>query len=238
MFTAKRTIRYSECGKDGGLTISGIVNHFQDTSTEHSESLGVGVDFMKSIHRAWILVSWQICICRRPENGEAVEIQTWPTGFKGIYGDRNYVMRDAKGEVLAYANSIWIYLNTESGRPDRIASEVAEKYQNEPPYEMEYAPRKIVVSKMEPTRESFPIRRYHLDTNDHVNNGKYVEMAMEYVPENFTVRQLRVEYKKAALMGDEVFPRVSKEEHCIFVDLCDKEGQSFATTEWIGEYEE
>lgn len=236
MFTVKRTIRYSECGRDGRLTIPAIVNHFQDTSTEHSESLGVGVDFMKSINRAWILASWQICICRRPEICEQVEIQTWPTGFKGIYGDRNYVMRDARGEVLAYANSIWIYLNTESGRPDRVNPEVAARYENELPYEMEYAPRKIVVSEMESAKDSFPIRRCHLDTNNHVNNGRYIEMAMEYLGEDFTVSQLRVEYKKAALFGDVVFPKVFEEENRILVELCDEAGQIYATTEWIGEY--
>lgn len=236
MFTAKRTIRYSECGRDGRLTIPAIVNHFQDTSTEHSESLGVGVNFMKSIQRAWILASWQICICKRPAIGEPVQVQTWPTGFKGIYGDRNYVMRDEKGEVLAYANSIWLYLNTETGRPDRVDPEMAARYENEPPYEMEYAPRKIVGSEMEPAGEAFPIRRYHLDTNNHVNNSRYIEMALEYLPENFIVSQLRVEYKKAALLGDTVFPKVAKEETRILIELCDETGQIYATTEWIGEY--
>lgn len=236
MFTVKRSIRYSECDKDGKLTVPAIVNHFQDTSTEHTESLGVGVDFMKRIQRAWILASWQICICRRPRIGEVVEVQTWPTGFKGIYGDRNYVMKDEQGKVLAYANSIWIHLNLATGRPDKVAPEVAEKYKDEPPYEMEYAPRKICMSETEDLQEMLVIRRAQLDTNFHVNNSKYVEMAMEYLPENFVTTQLRVEYKKAALEKDRIYPRIAKEETRILIDLCDEAGKSYATTEWIGEH--
>ena len=238
MFTARRKVRYSECGGDGTLTIPAIVNHFQDTSTEHSESLGVGVDYMKSINRAWLLASWQICICRKPRVGEDIDVQTWPTGFNGIYGDRNFVMRTPDGEVLAYANSIWLYLNTENGRPIRVEREVADKYEDEAPYEMVYAPRKISSAKWDIQHEPFVIQPHHLDTNYHVNNSKYIEAGMDYIPEHFEPAQVRVEYKKAALLGDVIVPYMTEEKGRILLGLCDKEGQTYATIEWIGEYKE
>lgn len=39
-------VRYSEIGEDRHLTLNGIINYFQDCSTFHSESLGVGMDFL------------------------------------------------------------------------------------------------------------------------------------------------------------------------------------------------
>ena len=49
-------------------------------------------------------------------------------------------------------------------------------------YPMEYAPRKISVPGNGQAMEPFVVRPHHLDTNKHVNNGQYVRMAMEYVP--------------------------------------------------------
>lgn len=60
--------------------------------------------------------------------------------------------------------------------------------------------------------EPFAVKEYHLDTNNHVNNGQYVRMAMEYVPKDLFVEQLRVEYKSQAVLGDKICPVMSVDE--------------------------
>ena len=35
------------------------------------------------------------------------------------------------------------------------------------------------------SRDAFEVHEYHLDVNRHVNNGQYVQMAAEYLPEDF-----------------------------------------------------
>ena len=63
--------------------------------------------------------------------------------------------------------------------------------------EMDYAPRKIILPAAEgAAQETVEIKSHHLDTNRHVNNGQYVRMAMEYLPEGYEIRQMRAEYKK------------------------------------------
>ena len=47
---------------------------------------------------------------------------------------------------------------------------------------MEYESRKIALPKEAKELESFPVRRYHIDTNEHVNNCQYVQMALESLP--------------------------------------------------------
>ena len=49
--------------------------------------------------------------------------------------------------------------------------------------------------------EPFPVRRYNIDTNEHVNNCQYVQMAMEMLPGDINVHQLRVDYKKVCGAG-------------------------------------
>ena len=58
---------------------------------------------------------------------------------------------------------------------------------------MEYAPRKIALPKDAEPMDAFPVRKYHIDTNEHVNNCQYVQMALEVLKERMEVRQLRVE---------------------------------------------
>ena len=62
------------------------------------------------------------------------------------------------------------------------------------------------------------------DSNHHVNNGQYIHMAMEYLPEDFAVGQMRAEYKKSALLHDAVIPSVVQGEEIFVVSLCNAQG--------------
>ena len=50
-------VRYSEINEEGKLSLSSLVNYFQDVSTFQSEQLGVGLAYMKERHLACILYS-------------------------------------------------------------------------------------------------------------------------------------------------------------------------------------
>ena len=55
------------------------------------------------------------------------------------------------------------------------------------------------------------IQTHHLDTNHHVNNAWYVELARGAVPDLAEIREIRAEYKKAALLGDVLIPRTFRD---------------------------
>jgi acyl-ACP thioesterase len=83
--------------------------------------------------------------------------------------------------------------------------------------------------------DTFPVHKYHIDTNVHVNNSKYIELACEALPDDFEVKKLRVEYKKAAVLGDRMVLKKVKEKNRIVAELCDEEGCTYAIVECIGE---
>lgn len=62
-------VRYSEMGLDKRLTLVSLVDYFQDCSTFQSEDYGVGIEVLKEKSRAWMVLSWQIEILRRPVLG-------------------------------------------------------------------------------------------------------------------------------------------------------------------------
>lgn len=235
MYKVDTKVRYSECGENGKMKLSSIINQFQDASSAHSEDLGVGMGYLKEKKRAWILNSWQIIVERFPNAYEPIEVTTWPTGFKGVFGPRNFCMKTAAGEMIAYAHSLWVYVETETGKPSKPDEEEKQIYGVEPPLEMEYAPRKIKTTEHAKVVDTIRVRKYHIDTNSHMNNSQYVQMAMEVLPDDFVVRQLRVEYKKSAVYGDKIVLKMGAEEGRTVVELCDEAENAYAVVEFIGE---
>ena len=237
-YSFESRVRYSEIAEDKRLTMTGLLNYFQDCTTFHSEAVGRGMEVLESIRHVWVLSSWQICVNRYPKLGEHIVVSTWPYDFKGFYGSRNFELKTADGVQLAYANSLWSFLNLETGMPARILPEELAAYRLEEKLDMDYAPRKIRVPEHTVQRETFTVKPHHLDTNHHVNNCEYISMAQEYLPEAFQTSRLRVEYRKQARLHDRIFPVVYQEGGKVTVSLGDGEGQAYAVVEFIQKGEE
>lgn len=231
-YTFDTRIRYSECDHRGTLTLPGIINYLQDCSTFQSEDIGFGVEKIKEQKRAWILSYWQIVVERYPKMMEKVTVGTFASKFKGIIGERNFFLNDAEGRRIVSAASVWVHMDTERMRPVRPSEEEINAYGEEEPLDMEYEGRKIVLPEHIKELESFPIRRYHIDTNEHVNNCQYVQMALEMIPADKIIRQVRVEYRKSAVYGDVIYPKLAEAVDCTVVELCDAQGNIFAVVEF------
>jgi len=232
MYYFKSRIRYSEVDENGILTIGNAVNYLQDCSTFQSEDLGVGLDFLREHQAAWILSAWQIEFLELPHLKEQVIIGTWAYDFKGIYGYRNFQMKNEEGKELIKANSIWVYFDTIQGRPVKAAEEDRKRYGMEERLEMEYLPRKITVPEGGICQEPILIRRHHIDTNHHVNNGQYIQLAQDYLPPNLKPKRLRADYRKAAVLGDTMIPRVVPIEEGYIVIMEEKDGKPYVIIEF------
>ena len=225
-------VRYSEIGHRGTMTLPALINYFQDCSIFQSETLGLGTGRLRQDKKAWVLSYWQIIVDRYPKLCEKITTGTFATAFKGLFGDRNFYMKDESGQQIACANSIWVFMDLEKGRPVRPTAEHINPYGTCEPLDMPYEERKIVLPEQSREQEPFPVRKYHIDTNEHVNNSQYVQMALEMAPGDLQVKQVRVDYKKSAVLGDMVFPRVSEEEGRIVVELCDESVTPYAIVEF------
>ncbi len=232
MYTFQSRIRYSELDTERKLSIAGIVDYFQDCSTFHSEALGVGMDYLESRGMFWVLSYWQIVIDRYPLLGETVTVGTFPYEFRSFMGLRNFFMEDESGKRIVRANSLWSLMDREAGRPVRPTQEMLDAYVLEPKLDMEYEPRKVLLEGKGTEKEAFQVGRQHLDSNHHVNNGQYIHMAQDYLPEGFAVGQMRAEYRKQALLGAQICPVVYEQERGVQAALCDEAGAPYAVVEF------
>ena len=235
MYSFESRIRFSECGADGCLTVTSLLNYFQDCSTFQSEDLGIGVKPLHERGTMWVVNSWQIDIIRLPELGDKVETGTIPYDIKGFFGKRNFFMKDKTGAFLAKADSLWTYISMETGTPERIPPDILEGYHMEPKLDMDYQGRKIAFPKDEGAGGDCPeikITEHLLDANHHVNNGKYVELASHLVPEAANTGRLRVEYRKQAFSGEVIYPKIYRTNGRTVVKLSDEEGMPYTLVEF------
>ena len=170
------------------------------------------MEVLKAQKRAWVLSAWQVIVKRYPKLGENIKVTTIPYGFRGFIGMRNFILETMDGEKLAWA--------------DTDPYDLGEKM------EMDYAPRKIALPKERKPKESFAVQKHHLDTNHHVNNCQYIRMAADFLPEDFAVHQLRVEYKRQAVLGNVMIPEVYMEANKATVVLNAEDQEPYAVVEF------
>lgn len=235
MYSFESRVRYSELAENGRLSLDGIVNYMQDCTCFESEKLGVGMETTYGRQRMWVLNFWQIVIERYPKRGEKIRITTQACGSEKMFGYRNFMIQDEKDEMPVKAYSIWTLLDMKKGRPCLVQPEDIELYGIEEPLPLEKVSRKIPVPKEGGVeRQGFFVQEYHLDTNHHVNNGQYVRMATAYLPEEFVVKEMRVEYRHQAMLGDMIQPVCYKMENGYLVSLQSGEGSVYCVVRFMG----
>lgn len=230
IFEKNVQVRYSEVDLNGNITLDAIVDYLQDIVMLHAEDAGMGFKQIKDMGTVWFLSTWQVEIINTPRIYQKLKLRTNPYGFKGFFGNRNVWIEDEDGNMMVRANSIWVYLDTKGMVPKRIDAKAVEAYKPlEPMLEMNYSTRKIAMPADFSPLTPIPVRYSQLDTNRHVNNCEYIKTAMEAADIKDMPRQLRVEYKKSALLGNVFHPYICNENESIYVDLRDEDGTSFAT---------
>lgn len=230
MYQFESKVRYSEVNSERVLKLASLTDYMQDCCTFQTEGMGIGMDYLKGFDGGWILASWEIVINDLPKLSEKITVGTWPYEFKGFYGLRNFVVENEAKERIAFANSVWVYMNTKTLKPERVPADVLAAYHviEEPPIAYEWSDRKIKVEGEETEAAPVAVSSYFIDTNRHMNNGKYIFVAEGYLPEDFKVGRIRAEYRKAAVLGDVLYPLVYKNEEQITVVLADETKKPYA----------
>ena len=223
MYEIKERVRYSEVRENGKMDLLGVVNLLQDCSTFHSHDVGMSIEKVLELKRAWLLSAWDIRVYVFPALYEEITIGTSPHLFRGIFAYRNFWIKNQSGDYLVKADSEWFCIDTEKGRPKKITDELVAPF-GEPKDELHLPPlqRKISFPEEWIEGEDFLVPREYLDTNHHMNNARYIALSEEKEngknleqgnekEEKKLSIGIRAEYLKAYTYGDRIFPRVALE---------------------------
>lgn len=234
MYSEKKRVAYSEVSGSGCADIAQVAEFFQDISCAHSEHVGGGIKtLLEEEGCGWLLAGWQIIVDRYPAYHEEITVQTIPYAFDSIVAFRGYQILDSSGACIASANANWFLIDVKKGMPRRISSQIASAYDPlDPKPDLQYASRKVRYRGDMQRQEPILVRRAFTDTNHHMNNSWYIRLAMECLPADFVIRQVRVEYTRAAVSGDRIFPYTAHDENVWHIRLADEAGQTYAMLEF------
>jgi len=212
--TDKRPFRHEhqvmtfETGMTGVMTPSALIHLLQHTAGKHANELGWSVRGLHEAGKTWVLQRFYLEIKKLPEDDTRFTIETRPSGADRVLAYRDYRVIAESGELLALASSSWVVMNLETRRPIAITDDIRELGN-------QFGPRYVEVDRLrvqgfEPTSDAptFHVRKHDLDLNGHVNNVRYIEWALEAVPEELfktgTLESLDIIFKAECFFGDEI----------------------------------
>lgn len=106
------------------------VQWMQDVATLHSDAQGCTFENCLKLGAAWVVRAHQIEYLRPAFAGEEIEIQTWVCNLKRTRSLRRYrFLRSSDQTLLARAETDWVFVNIETGRPVSIPKEVSSCYE-------------------------------------------------------------------------------------------------------------
>jgi medium-chain acyl-[acyl-carrier-protein] hydrolase len=207
-FTKKYEIHYYEVNFKLRCKLSSIIDFICDVGTQQSEYLGGGIEYCTRNNCAWVFYKYDIKMYRYPMFGESINITTQPIGFKKFYGLRKYMIIDEDNNLIGEALALFFLINIQKRRPMRIQKEQYDIYEVEDDVDYDINMDKLERTDKEQYHKQFSIRYSDIDSNNHVNNVKYVEWAIEAVPievvNKYILKRIKVTFEKETTYGDTI----------------------------------
>lgn len=115
--------------ENGHVNNVAYVQWMQDVATMHSDTQGCTRELYQRLGSSWIARSHHIEYLRPAFAGDEIEIKTWVCNLKRAKSLRRYCFLNADTQsILARAETDWVYVNAETGRPRKIDTEVSEAF--------------------------------------------------------------------------------------------------------------
>ena len=177
-------------------------------------------DYFEKENMAQLLASRQVEVIRRPSFKEELTVTTSVYGMKSMFGFRNTFIYDAEGLPCYRTWSMGAFVDKGTGKLKKVDDQTISTMLLEPKLDMNYKDRRIILPKEGGTvLAPVAVQRADIDYNKHVNNANYIRMAMELLPEDFIIKDLRVEYRVAAKLGESLTPTLFQIENGFIIEL-------------------
>lgn len=118
------------------IDVNGHVNNLaylrwmQEVAIRHSGEQGWPVERYQAAGTGWVVRSHFIEYLMPSFAGESLTLLTWVTGFKRHSSPRRYLFwRGQDRRVIARAETLWIFVNGRTGRPEQIPPELEQAFE-------------------------------------------------------------------------------------------------------------
>ena len=181
----------------------------QESAWRHANSKGFGYGHLAEQNEFWVLAKVHVLIHRMPGWTEKVRLETWGKEPEMLTAYRDFEFFDAKNQSIIHATSSWHILSMQSHRPVRLTN-FAEGFPFVNRHAIAEKPQKIQLPASNGVHSTiFPIFPSDIDLNQHVNNTKYLQWAMDCIPLEFQkqhlLHKINVNFLSESRMGENYF---------------------------------
>ena len=104
------------------------VRWLQDVAVLHSEQVGLGWEVYVKLGAAFVIRRQTIDYLRPLRKGDAVSVATWVVSQSRSSSLRRTEMRNAAGEIVFKAETTWIFVSLETGRPLEMPDDIRARF--------------------------------------------------------------------------------------------------------------
>jgi acyl-CoA thioester hydrolase len=126
---------YFHTVSDGEIDEQGHANNvvyvawMQDAAIAHSAALGWTAERYQQLGGGWVARSHTIEYLRPAFAGDEIVVETQVADMKKVTSTRVYrIVRRRDGELLAKAETHWVFISYATGKPTRVPAEIARAY--------------------------------------------------------------------------------------------------------------
>ena len=221
IYISKYKVLFNDVSLDLKITDIALMKYLVEAAGEHSENVGYGLSNIKNTNIVFLLTNWKIKIFSRPSVLEDFSIKTWVESFSHSLSIRNFEVY-LNNELSAKASSKWVLVNPETHSILPINKELINAYDPVDKKIFDEKISKILVPDNINLSYKYTVCRRDIDSNNHVNNLKYLELAYEILPqkvfENHNFDELSINYKNECKLSDMIicnYTQINKNEHTI-----------------------
>ena len=112
-----------------------------------------------------------------------------------------------------------------------VPSSFIENFNFDKKQEMNYLPRKIKIdNNILKEIDRFKVKKYFIDDNNHVNNARYIDMAIDYVDDYY--KRIRIEYRIPAALGDTIVVKKAVVDDKVLLKFDSEDNNTYAILEF------
>ena len=234
MYEIKDRVCASRTDTNGIMKLTGEMDIIQDCSLSWIESEPSFRNYLIGKNLGMFVVSRQVDIIRLPAYGEKIIVRTSIFECKSFCGFRNTTLYGEDGQPCLLTWSLGTFVNMDTGKIAKLPQSEIDKVTLDGKTDMEYLDKKILLPD-KPGRYLDPVivKRSYIDLYHHMNNVKYIEVALELLPENYIINRLRIEYKKPAKLGEILYPKIIEDSPTNwYILLLDSQNNPYAIMEF------
>lgn len=191
-----------------GLSTRRLFWLLQEVSAAQSRELGYGEAQMRQRGVMWVVIRYFVEAARWPRAGEALSVQTWPGQTRHGFCPRFYQILDGKGETVLRGCALWAVVDRESRK--MVSPQERDVNIEALVTGLEASLPGTIRRPVTDRETAFTVPEEYLDSNGHMNNTTYFDLAERCIGVSAVERGLRevtAEYLNEALCGEEMTVR-------------------------------